>query len=164
MKVIVADSSTLIALLDTNNFNLLFNIFDEIIIANEVYREIIRRNSHHLTMDNYIKHCQILCQSIEYDEFYEMLVKRLDRGESESIVLAKRMGFPLMIDEKKGRAIATSLGVGIVGLVGVILKLMDIKAVTKDRAIKIINEVEANNFRLSNELKKLIYEYSPRST
>ncbi len=149
MRVIFADSSTLITLLDTHNFNLLFNIFDEIIIANEVYREIIHRNSHHLTVDNYIKQSQILCQSIEYDEFYEMLVKRLDRGESESIVLAKRMGLPLMIDEKKGRAIAKSLGVGIVGLVGVILKLMNVKAVTKDRAIEIINEVEANNFRLS---------------
>jgi predicted nucleic acid-binding protein len=158
VRIIVADSSTLITLLDTNNFNLLFKLFDEIIIADEVYKEITHRNQHQLTIDNYIKHSQILCQSIEYDEFYEVLIKRLDRGESESIVLAKRSSLPLMIDEKKGRAIAKSLGVGIVGLVGIILKLMDVKAVTKDRAIKIIDEVEANNFRLSNELKKLIYE------
>ncbi len=69
--------------------------------------------------------------------------------------MAKRSSLPLMIDEKKGRAIAKSLGIG---LVGIILKLMDVKVVTKDRVIEIIDEVEANNFRLSNELKKLIYE------
>ena len=63
-----------------------------------------------------------------------------------------------MIDEKKGRAIAKSLGIGIVGLVGIILKLMDIEAVTKDRAIEIVKDVEGNNFRLSNKLKKLIFE------
>ena len=89
MKIIVADSSTLITLLDTHNFNLLFELFDEIIIADEVYREITHRDSHQLTIDRCIKHGQILCQSIEYDEFYEMLIKRLDPGESESIVLAR---------------------------------------------------------------------------
>ena len=125
---------------------------------NYVLNFVVAKELHPSTIDNYIKHSQILCQSIEYDEFYEMLIKRLDRGEAESIVLAKRSSLPLMIDEKKGRAIARSLGIGIVGLVGIILKLMDDKAVTKDRAIEIIDEVEANNFRLSHELKKLIYE------
>lgn len=158
MRIIVADSSTLITLLDTHNFNLLFELFDEIIIADEVYREITHRDSHQLMIDHYIKHSQMLCQSIEHDEFYEMLIKRLDPGESESIVLAKRNNLPLMIDEKKGRAVAKALGIGIVGLVGIILKLMDIKVVSKDRAIEIIDEIEVNNFRLSNDLKKLIYE------
>ncbi len=158
MRIIVADSSTLITLLDTHNFNLLFELFDEIIIADEVYREITHRDSHRLTIDHYVKHRQIFCQSIEHDEFYEMLIKRLDPGESESIVLAKRNNLPLLIDEKKGRAIAKSLGIGIVGLVGIILKLMDVKVVTKDRAIEMVGQVEANNFRLSDELKKLIYE------
>jgi predicted nucleic acid-binding protein len=162
VRIIVADSSTLITLLDTHNFNLLFELFDEIIIADEVYKEITCWNSYQSTTDHYIKQGRIFRQSIEYDEFYEMLIKRLDRGESESIVLAKVKNLPLMIDEKKGRAIAKSLGIGIVGLVGIILKLMDIEAVTKDRAIEIIKEVEGNNFRLSNELKKLIFERQKR--
>ena len=158
MRIIVADSSTLITLLYTHNFDLLFELFDEIIIAEAVYKEITCWNSFQSTIDDYIEQSKIFCQSIEYDEFYEILIKRLDRGESESIVLAKVKSLPLLIDEIKGRAVAKSLGIGIVGLVGVILKLMDIEAVTKDRAIEIIEEVEGNNFRLSNELKKLIFE------
>jgi len=106
MKQVVADSSTLITLLDTDNFNLLFKLFDEIIITNEVYKEITNKNQHKLTIDTYIKHDKIFYQSITYDEFYEILIKRLDRGESESIVLAKRIKLPLLIDEKKGRSVA----------------------------------------------------------
>jgi len=37
MKIIIADSSTLITLLDTGNFSLLFELFEEIIISDEVY-------------------------------------------------------------------------------------------------------------------------------
>ncbi len=159
MKQVVADSSTLITLLDTDNFNLLFKIFDEIIITNEVYKEITNKNQHKLTIDTYIKHAQIFYQSITYDDFYEILIKRLDRGESESIVLAKKMKLPLLIDEKKGRSVAKSLGIGIVGLIGILLKLIDTKKITKNRAIEIINEVEANKFRLSDNLKVLVYEF-----
>ena len=159
MKQVVADSSTLITLLDTDNFNLLFKLFDEIIITNEVYKEITNKSKHKLTVDTYIKHAQIFSQSITYDDFYEMLIKRLDRGESESIVLAKKIKLPLLIDEKKGRSVAKSLGIGIVGLIGIILKLIDSKKITKSRAIEIINEVETNKFRLSDNLKTLIYEF-----
>ena len=158
MKPVVADSSTLITLLETDNFNLLFKLFDQIIITDEVYKEITHKSQHKLTIDAGIEQSQISCQSITYDDFYAMLIKRLDRGESESIVLAKGIQIPLLIDEKKGRSIAKSLGIGIVGLIGIILKLIDSNKITKNRGIEIINEVEANNFRLSDNLKALVYE------
>ena len=40
MKIVIADSSTLIALLDTDNFSLLFELFEKIIITDAVYSEI----------------------------------------------------------------------------------------------------------------------------
>jgi predicted nucleic acid-binding protein len=159
MKQVVADSSTLLTLLDTDNFKLLFKLFDQIIITNEVYKEITHKSQHKLTINACIKNGQILCKSITYDNFYQILIKRLDRGESESIVLAKEIKLPLVIDEKKGRSVAKSLGIGIVGLIGIILKLIDSKKITKSRAIEIINEVEANKFRLSDDLKTLVYEF-----
>ncbi|WP_069471598.1 hypothetical protein [Candidatus Marithrix sp. Canyon 246] len=159
MKQIVVDSSTLITLLDTDNFNLLFKFFDEIIITNEVYKEVTNKSKHKLTIDTYIKHAKIFSQSITYDEFYEILIKRLDRGESESIVLAKKLQLPLLIDEKKGRSVAKSLGIGIVGLIGILLKLIESNKITKNKAIEIIKEVEANKFRLSDNLKALVYEF-----
>lgn len=159
MKIIVADSSTLITLLDTNHFDLLFDIFDQILITDEVYIEISCKNLHKDTIEKQIKRNKIHRQTIEYDEFYEMLIKRLDKGEAESIVLAKRSGLPILIDEKKGRATAKSLGISIIGLVGIILKLLNTQMISKEKAIKIVSDVELNNFRLSNALKRLILEY-----
>lgn len=44
-------------------------------------------------------------------------------------------------------------------MIGIILKLIKSKKITKNRSIEIINEVEANNFRLSDDLKALVYEF-----
>ncbi len=159
MKIIVADNSTLIALLDTNNFSLLFKLFEEIIIAKQIYDEIIYNQVHRDTIEHYIFLDKIKLQNIEEKEMYELLLKRLDAGESASIVLAKTLQLPLIIDEKKGRSIAKSLGIPIIGLVGLILKLIQKKIISKKEALEIVNNIEKNNFRLSKELKNLIYSF-----
>jgi len=159
MKIIIADNSTLITLLDTNNFDLLFELFKEIIITDEVYAEITYQFYHKEKIDQYIIKNRLQLQSVEHKEMYEMLTKRVDKGEAESITLAKKLELPLIIDERKGRNIANSLGVPIIGLIGILLKLLEKNIITKERAIKVIEEVEENDFRLSNGLKDLIYKY-----
>jgi len=159
MKIIIADSSTLITLLDTDNFPLLFELFEEIIITDEVYSEITYKFNHKKTIQYYLSTNKLQLQSIEDQELYEMLIKRLDRGESQSIALAKKLELPLIIDERKGRNIAKELGIKIIGLIGIILKLMEKNIISKDRAIEIIQQVEENDFRLSDGLKRLIYTF-----
>jgi len=159
MKIIIADSSTLITLLDTDNFPLLFELFEEIIITDEVYSEITYKFNHKKTIQYYLSTNKLQLQSIEDQEIYEMLIKRLDRGESQSIALAKKLELPLIIDERKGRNIAKELGIKIIGLIGIILKLMEKNIISKDRAIEIVQQVEENDFRLSNGLKRLIYTF-----
>ena len=159
MKIIIADSSTLITLLDTNNFSLLFELFEEIIISDAVYSEITQKFYHKEKIDSYISSMRLKLSSVKHNEMYEMLIKRLDKGESESIVLAKKLKLPLIIDERKGRKIAKSLEIKIIGFVGIILKLLDKKIISKDRAIEIVKEVEENDFRLSSDLKDLIHSF-----
>ncbi len=159
MKIIIADSSTLITLLDTNNFSLLFELFEEIIISDAVYSEITQKFYHKEKIDSYISSKRLKLSSVKHNEMYEMLIKRLDKGESESIVLAKKLKLPLIIDERKGRKIAKSLEIKIIGFVGIILKLLDKKIISKDRAIEIVKEVEENDFRLSSDLKDLIHSF-----
>ena len=152
MKIIIADSSTLITLLDTNNASLLFELFEEIIITDKVYEEITYNLYHKDRVDSYLLSNQFKLIAIEHNEMYDMLRKRLDAGESESIALAKKLQLPLIIDESKGRKIAKSMGVTIIGFVGIVLKLLEKEIITKSRAIKIVHQVEENDFRLSGGL------------
>ncbi len=159
MKIIIADSSTLITLLDTDNFSLLFDLFEEIIITDEVYNEITQKFYHKEKIDSYILSSKLKLIAIEHNDMYEMLRKRLDGGESESIALAKKLELPLIIDERKGRKIAQSLEINIIGFVGIVLKLLEKEIISKNRAIKIVKQVEENDFRLSDGLKALIYDF-----
>ncbi len=159
MKIIIADSSTLITLLDTNNFSLLFELFEEIVISDAVYSEITQKFYHKEKIDSYILSKRLKLSSIKHDEIYEMLIKRLDKGESESIALAKKLKLPLIIDERKGRKIAKYLEIKIIGFVGIILKLLEKGIISKNRAIEIVKQVEENDFRLSSDLKDLIYGF-----
>jgi len=159
MKIVIADSSTLIALLDTDNFSLLFELFEKIIITDAVYSEITYKYNYEQTIKHYISKNNLQIENIKEDELFEMLIKRLDIGESQSIIAAKALELPLIIDEKKGRAIAKELGIKIIGLIGIILKLIDKNIISKNQAINIIKELEENNFRISKELKKLVYEW-----
>ena len=159
MKIIIADSSTLITLLDTNNFSLLFELFEEIVISDAVYSEITQKFYHKEKIDSYILSKRLKLSSIKHDEIYEMLIKRLDKGECESIALAKKLKLPLIIDERKGRKIAKYLEIKIIGFVGIILKLLEKGVISKNRAIEIVKQVEENDFRLSSDLKDLIYGF-----
>jgi len=159
MKVIIADSSTLITLLDTKHFSLLFELFTQICIAEEVYLEITYKYKHKKIIDKYLSLKKLQRHTVTHNDSYEMLSKRLDKGEVESIVLAQNMHCPLIIDERKGRSIAKSMGIDIIGLIGIILKLLEKSIIDKQKAIHIIEAVEKNDFRLSNGLKEMVYSY-----
>jgi len=156
--IIIADSSTLIALLDVGRISLLFDLFGSVVITPEVYREITVRDIHNETITRWIASGKLSLRTVAHDERYTMLIRRLDSGESESIALAKRDDLPLIIDEKKGRSIARSLGIPIIGLVGILLKLIDKGYLSRAEAIIVVEEIEANDFRMSMELKRLILD------
>ncbi len=155
--IIIADSSTLIALLDAGRISLLFDLFGTVVITPEVYREITVREIHKETITRWIVSGKLSLKTVAHDERYTMLTKRLDPGESESIALARQDGLPLIIDEKKGRSVARSLGIPIIGLVGIFLKLIDKGILSRAEAIVVVEEIEANGFRMSKALKGLIY-------
>ena len=86
-----------------------------------------------------------------------MLNTRLDLGESESIVLAKELKGLLIIDETKGRNIAKSINIDIIGLIGIILQHLKMNKLTKKEAKDIVKELEEVDFRISKELKELVF-------
>jgi len=115
VKVVVSDSTTIMTLLRIDRLDILHRIFERVYLPPAVYREIQHKAP--LETEGTI----FAVEPIADRDLYKLLTRSLDVGESEAIILAKERGLSLIIDEKKGRKIATQLGINITGLLGLLL-------------------------------------------
>ena len=150
-KIIISDTSCLIALSKIDKLSLLKDLYQEIIITREVFNEFGG------SLPDWI-----LISEVKDRQKQEELEKFLDTGEASSIALALEINnFTLIIDELKGRKIAQSLNIDIIGTIGVIL-LANKRGLIKD-VIGIMLILVNKGFRLPDELINIIIEkYSRR--
>lgn len=107
-KVIISDTSCLIALSKINKLEILKDLFNSVFITKEVCEEF----------DDYLPEWILIKEVISID-FQKKLQNKLDVGEA---ALAKEIKDPLLIiDEIKGRTFAESLDIEIIGTLGVLL-------------------------------------------
>lgn len=143
--MIVSDSSTLIILFDLDRIDLLQNISKKIYIPKTVYNEI-----NYKYIVNLPDYFEII--NIEQNNELSQLKMLLDDGESEAILLAKKMNLPLIIDEKKGRKIAVNMGLDIIGLLGIIYINIQSNKLSKSDAKKFLDMATNSGFRISKTL------------
>jgi predicted nucleic acid-binding protein len=153
--IIVSDTSVITNLYQIGQLDILEELFSEIVIPQGVYEELEKLPEQKIQIDaiNWIT-----IREIKDEARYLQLRKTLDRGESESIVLAIELqADALLIDEKKGRKIARELGVEVTGLLGVLLeaKLEGIIEAIKPLMDDLIYQAE---FRISPRLYKDILD------
>lgn len=145
-KVIISDASCLIALSKVEELDLLKALFEEVIITREVSEEFGE------ALPDWI-----VTREVKNQKKIQELEKILDRGEASSIALAlETERSMLIIDEIKGRKIAQSLDVEIIGTIGVIL-LAGQKGLTRDvegTILRLVNQ----GFRLSEKMITFIIE------
>ena len=118
--LVVSDTSPITNLLQVGQLHLLHLIFGEIIIADEVFDELCQIPEQQQTIAslNWIHHRFPTNKAL-----VEELKSQIDPGEAASIVLALELkADQLLIDEKKGRSVAQSLGLQITGLLGILLR------------------------------------------
>ena len=152
MESIVSDATTLIVLGKLDRYDLLENLFKKIYIPQEVMREVSKKsdgiskkiNAHHLFEIKQISDFSLL----------NLLDGLLDLGESEAIVLAKELHMILLIDEKKGRKIAKSMGLDIIGLLGVLILNVRKEKISKEEAVVVLEAMKALKFRVSKKLEE----------
>ena len=157
--MIISDSTTIITLINIDEFKLLKKFTNNIILTKEVYEEIsINDNIEKKFIDNEIKTNYIIIKSYQNRALYEEINILLDNGESASISLALEKKLPLLIDEKKGRKLAQQLGVDIIGLVGIIRFLYIKGKIDHQQTLALIDKLNHSDFRISNKLMKLILE------
>ena len=145
-KIIIADASVLIALSNIDELEFLRKIYTLIIITPQVEEEFGCELPEWIQVQKVLNTNLIMVLKIDLDE-----------GEASSIALAlERKNSLLIIDERKGRGIARSMGVSIIGLLGVFIKAKETGIIEEIKPI--IEKLESAKFRISKELKNMILE------
>lgn len=145
-KIIVSDTSCLIALSNIDMLGLLKDLYSEIIVTPEVEAEF---------GENLPEWFIVL--KVRNTEKQIELSKRLDLGESSSIILATEIkNSILIIDEIKGRKIAKSFEIEIIGTVGILLLAYKMGLI-KD-IMGLIQKLLDNGFRLSPKIMESLHK------
>ena len=145
-KIIISDTSCLIVLSKINKLSLLKELFQEVLITEEVKTE------YGGPLPNWIIICSVKDKNKQVD-----LEEKLDVGEASSIALAiEKENSTLIIDENKGRKIAQLLNLDIIGTIGIIV-MANKRGILNDvigTVLKLVN----NGFRLSDKIIDMILE------
>lgn len=122
---VVSNTSPILNLAVIGRLTLLHDQFGEILIPNDVLDEL--RVQEDLPgsqeMRRALKEGWLINQEV-YDQSLALVLQReLDNGEAAAIALAIQLKAEwLLLDEKEGRQIAKSLGLNVVGILGILLR------------------------------------------
>jgi predicted nucleic acid-binding protein len=146
--IIVSDTSSISNLLQIGLIDILHVLYGEITITPAVRREL-----YHLPdQEKQIEQIDWIKVKTPQDQgMIVQLLEEIDLGEAESIVLAmEEQAQYLIIDEYKGRMIADSYGIKIVGILGVLIQAKKKEAIS---AVKPhIDQLIEIGFRLDKKL------------
>src|SRR4030042_4610005 len=150
-KIIISDTSCLIALSNIGLLDVLRDLYQEVIITKEVQAEFGGNLPE-----------WIIVSEVKNKDKQAEIEKIVDKGEASSIALAlETKNSTLIIDEVKGRKIAKSFNLDIIGTIGILL-LADKKGLLTD-VLGIILKMVNRGFRLSDTLlDKLIEKYGKK--
>ena len=144
---VVSNTTPIITLLKISEFELLQKLFGKIIIPTGVYEEIEAGKSKKFYLD--LKNIDWI-EIRNVKETRELLID-LDKGEAETILLAKEINANyVIIDEKLGRKYANYFDLKVIGTLG-ILKEAKKRDLIKDLK-EIVNKMKENNIWLSKKI------------
>lgn len=149
--IIISDTSILSGLVFINRLELLGEIYEEVIVPKAVMDELLLLKDFGIELSAVREAVWLKVAEPSNIELENELRLSLDRGESAAIALAQELKPDyLAIDEKKGRKVALSMGIPIIGLVGI---LITAKKMTLIDAVKPILEdlIRKSGFRLDKK-------------
>lgn len=120
---VVSNASPLINLIRIGKLDLLRKLFDELVIPETVWREVVvagggQPGAHGVKAATWVR-----LQAITNQQLAHTLQQELDAGEAEAIALALELrGELLLMDGHLGREVAHHLGLRCTGLIGVLIE------------------------------------------
>ncbi len=152
--IVVADTSPVRYLILIGEIELVPKLYGRVLIPSAVFAEL-RASASPEPVRKFTEdgpewlEIATLSQPIEND-----LLRILHLGESEAIQLATEIKADLLlIDEKRGRAVAVDRGLEIIGTIGVLLSAHRKGLVDLEESI---SKLQGTDFYMSSELKKQI--------
>ena len=153
--IVVSDTTPLIALMKASQLDLLEKLFGRILIPKAVY-EALTSNIAFQDEVEIIRTCAFLEVVTVPDSKTVDVLRRatgLDLGESEAIVYAESSAADiLLMDERKGRLIASSMGLPVMGPIGVLREAHAEGLIGADELRAAIETMQAAGIRLSERL------------
>jgi predicted nucleic acid-binding protein len=158
--IVISDTSAITNLAAIDHLQLLPQLYSQVIIPEAVYRELADIDP---PVPGTLEVQTALWLEVRRVANLEVVrglqdEARLDLGESEAIALALELSADLLlIDERRGRAEASRLGVKITGLLGI---LVEAKRKTLVVAVKPLLDalIATSEFRVSSALYSKILE------
>ncbi|NCR27746.1 MAG: DUF3368 domain-containing protein [Microcystis aeruginosa BS13-10] len=154
--IVVSDTSPITNLAAVNQLTLLHQLYGTIIIPQAVYEEMASLGYAVPGTIEIMTLSWIETRPVTQQNQVNQLLNKLDRGESEGIILALELGADILIlDGRKGRKVAQSLGLNITGILGVLLEakqkelIMNIKPIVDQLILKA-------EFRISETLYRKV--------
>jgi len=153
--VVVADTGPLIALTKASLLNLLSALFGSVYIPEAVSTELqldsARADS--VALKAAIDHNPSICVR-NATAIPAELTDRLDAGEAEAIALASELGAVLLIDERRGRAVAVHESVSIIGTGRLLLAAK--KRGLLEQVGPVLATLRRNGYRLADSLAEYV--------
>lgn len=156
--IVVADAGPLIALGRIGRLELLLALYGEVVVPGAVWNEIVvaggeRAGAAAVRDARWIEQVAV----DEADELFASLRTTLDAGESAAICLASRQNADLiLLDERKGRAIAKRLGLRVKGTLGVLVSARRLGAL--EAVAPAIRALELSGIYIAPTLARAILE------
>lgn len=153
--IIVCDTSPITNLAAIGQLDILRQLYVEIIIPTAVYNEMVKvdkvvpgavevQTLSWIQTQTVVDAQKVTKLQINHDN--------IDLGEAEAIILALELKANLLLmDERRGRALAASYGINVTGLLGVLLQAKRIGLISSVKPL-IDQLIEQVDFRVSHQL------------
>jgi len=139
-EIIISDTSCLIILQKTGQLELLPKLYSQIFVTSLIVREF----GGDLPAEIVVRDAKDL-------NLIRTLSLTVDEGEASAIALALEMeGSILILDDRKARKFASSLGLKLTGTLGILLKAKHLGVVPSLK--QILDELRKTDFRISQEI------------
>jgi len=147
--IVVSDSTPLIHLAIAGHVEILFSLYKEILITNEVFREVVEegilleKEDAGFIQDYIGKSIHVKSPESSSEHLVEKYL--IHRGEADSIQLAKEIGAQLILmNERDGRNAAKSEGLNVRGSIGILFDALKAGIINEEEVLNILEEFRDN--------------------